>query len=182
VASSARSVTGRAFSQAWGSYRSHQEEERSSHRPPARRYDEPPTGYSSAGCSPAEPASASPAGCHSETMCRVLSIGAENPLDTASRFQRWLPARIPIVKGSVVTDARVVRERYARLRPLENSNYPPAKPEALRWLAPQRGRSATVGKRPLIRPRPSATFSPREKERDSLPSPVGRGWRPCAAG
>ena len=32
------------------------------------------------------------------------------------------------------------------------------------------------------RPRPSATFSPREKERDSLPSPLGRGWRPCAAG
>ena len=45
------------------------------------------------------------------------------------------------------------------------SNYPPAKPEALRWLAPQRGLTATVGKRPLTRPRPSATLSPREREK-----------------
>src|SRR5271157_6488022 len=44
------------------------------------------------------------------------------------------------------------------------SNYPPAKPEALRWLAPQRDLIATVGKRPLTRPRPSATLSPRERE------------------
>ena len=35
--------------------------------------------------------------------------------------------------------------------------------------------------RPLIRPRPSATFSPREKEEDSLPSPAVRGC-PDASG
>ena len=66
-----------------------------------------------------------------------------------------------------------------------SSNYPPAKPEALRWLAPQRGLTATVGKRPLTRPRPSATLSPREREkaiaRRSAPNTAfalsqGRGW------
>src|SRR5208337_2808854 len=65
------------------------------------------------------------------------------------------------------------------------SNYPPAKPEALRWLAPQRGLTAAVGKRPLTRPRPSATLSPREREkviaRRSAPNTAfalsrGRGW------
>ncbi len=65
------------------------------------------------------------------------------------------------------------------------SNYPPAKPEALRWLDPQRGLTATVGKRPLTRPRPSATLSPRERERvsprGSAPRETpalspGRGW------
>jgi hypothetical protein len=96
--SASRYVRGVAFSQAWGSYRSHQEEERSFHRSPARRYDEPPTGYSSAGCSPAVPASASPAGCYSETRCRSLSIGTQIPLDTASQFQRWLPAPTATIK------------------------------------------------------------------------------------
>ena len=33
-------------------------------RPSAHRYDEFPAGYSLAGCAPAEPASASPAGAH----------------------------------------------------------------------------------------------------------------------
>jgi hypothetical protein len=36
--------------------------------------DEPPTGYSSAGCSPAEPASASPAGNHLQAARSALSI------------------------------------------------------------------------------------------------------------
>ena len=94
--SASRYVRGVAFSQAWGSYRSHQEEERSFHRSPARRYDEPPTGYSSAGCSPAVPASASPAGCYSETRCRPLSIGTQIPLDTASQFQRCASPRLPV--------------------------------------------------------------------------------------
>jgi hypothetical protein len=45
------------------------------------------------------------------------------------------------------------------------SKYPPEEPGALRWLAPQRGLTATAGKRPLTRPRPSATLSPREREK-----------------
>jgi transposase InsO family protein len=40
--------------------------ERPNSRPPAHRPDESPTGYSSASCSPAEPASASPVGSHPE--------------------------------------------------------------------------------------------------------------------
>jgi hypothetical protein len=82
-----------------------------------------------------------------------------------------------------------LRPQAFRDRP--TSKYPPAKPEALRWLAPQRGLTATVGKRPLTRPRPSATLSPGEREclsaRGSAPGTTpalsqGRGWRPCAAG
>ena len=42
-------------------------------RPPPYRCDQPPTGCSSAGCSPAEPASASPAASHSEVEGRSLS-------------------------------------------------------------------------------------------------------------
>src|SRR5208283_1579958 len=51
-------------------------------------------------------------------------------------------------------------------------------------LAPQRGLTATAGKGPLTRPRPSATLSPRERENSPpalarpeqpLPSPHGRG-------
>src|SRR5208282_5122492 len=37
-------------------------------RAPAHRWDEFPAGYSLAGCSPAEPASASPAGAYSEVQ------------------------------------------------------------------------------------------------------------------
>jgi hypothetical protein len=51
-------------------YRSDEREnkngERFSSRPPAHRADESPAGYSSASCSPAELASASPAGRHIE--------------------------------------------------------------------------------------------------------------------
>ena len=61
-------------------------------RPPPYRSDQPPTGYSSAGCSPAEPASASPAARHSEVERGGLSkedkSSNKNRLDTASRFQR----------------------------------------------------------------------------------------------
>jgi len=41
--------------------------------PPRQHFHQPPTGYSSAGCSPAEPASASPAASHSEVEGRSLS-------------------------------------------------------------------------------------------------------------
>jgi hypothetical protein len=52
-----------AFSQAWKIYRSDEGEEEGPHGwSPPHRCDESSTGYSSAGCSPAEPASASPAG------------------------------------------------------------------------------------------------------------------------
>ena len=83
-----------AFSEAWGSYRNPREEGRLFHRPRGSPYDEPPTGYSSAGCSPAGPASASPAGSHSEAVRRPLSIAAKNPLDTASPFQRCASRRL----------------------------------------------------------------------------------------
>jgi hypothetical protein len=62
-------------------------------------------------------------------------------------------------------------------------NHPPAKSEALRWLAPNRG--LTAGKRPLTRPRPSATLSPRERGKVVAPAGPpqiafslsgGRGW------
>src|SRR5215510_15116906 len=51
------------------------EGERGRNRGPARalRLDESPVGYSLAGCSPAEPASASPTGWHSATMARRLA-------------------------------------------------------------------------------------------------------------
>jgi hypothetical protein len=45
--------------------------ERPNSRPPAHRSDESPAGYSSAGCSPAELASASPAERHPEREEKV---------------------------------------------------------------------------------------------------------------
>src|ERR1019366_8245299 len=89
-------VSGRAFSQAWGSYRSHQEEERLSHRPPLL--------VATMSLRPAIPQRVarqqSPPPLH--RLDAILKSGGEvcqsrmklkkNPLDTASRFQRWLPA------------------------------------------------------------------------------------------
>jgi hypothetical protein len=45
-------------------------------RAPAHRLDEFPVGYSLAGCSPAEPASAWPTGSHSatEALCRTMIL------------------------------------------------------------------------------------------------------------
>jgi hypothetical protein len=45
---------------------------------PARRNDESPAGYSSAGCSPAEPASASPAGAIMRWLFSLAKIFAAN--------------------------------------------------------------------------------------------------------
>src|ERR1035441_800246 len=87
-------VSGRAFSQAWGSYRNHQEEERLSHRPPLL--------VATMSLRPAIPQRVarqqSPPPLHRLTA--ILKSGGEvcqsrmklkkNPLDTASRFQRWL--------------------------------------------------------------------------------------------
>src|SRR5215831_4865347 len=67
-----------AFSQAWEIYRKDEEEGRPGWSPP-HRYDEFPTGYSSAGCSPAEPASASPAGHHLGVRRRPLSTERGRP-------------------------------------------------------------------------------------------------------
>jgi type II restriction enzyme len=61
----------------------------------------------------------------------LSAIEKRPPLAPTARRANWVgcnillgnippDARISIVKGSMVTDARVVRERYARLRPLEN--------------------------------------------------------------
>ncbi|MGA3323104.1 MAG: DpnI domain-containing protein [Terriglobia bacterium] len=60
----------------------------------------------------------------------LSAIEKRKPLALTARRANWVgcnillgnippDARIPIVKCSVVMDARVVRERYARLRPLE---------------------------------------------------------------
>ena len=76
------------------------------HRPPQLHHPQPPTGYSSAGCSPAEPASASPADGILESEGKVCQgdLGTnKKPLDTASPFQRWLQsshgaARTPLQK------------------------------------------------------------------------------------
>src|ERR1017187_8972846 len=59
--------------------------------PPARRYDEPPTGYSSAGCSPAEPASASPAECYFEGVSRPLSTRLKIRLTRHRGFRDGYP-------------------------------------------------------------------------------------------
>jgi hypothetical protein len=45
--------------------------------PGAHRYDEFPAGYCSAGCAPAEPASASPAGTHRATSANGSAIGKQ---------------------------------------------------------------------------------------------------------
>ena len=67
--SSARGPGGRfspdrqgAFSEAWEDLSQPERRSRAVAGPPPHRCDESSTGYSSAGCSPAEPASASPAG------------------------------------------------------------------------------------------------------------------------
>jgi len=90
-----RQGLGAAFSEG-GSYRNDQEEERSCHRPPARPYDDPPTGYSSAGCSSAEPASAPPAECYFEGVPRPLSIRLEIRL---TRHRGFKDGYQPLPKG-----------------------------------------------------------------------------------
>jgi type II restriction enzyme len=61
----------------------------------------------------------------------LSAIEKRKPLASTARRAHWVgcnillgnippDARIPIVNSSVITDARVVRERYARLRPLES--------------------------------------------------------------
>src|SRR5713226_8233396 len=66
---------------------------RGRNRGPARalRLDESPVGYSLAGCSPAEPASASPTGGYSATMARrfatCISPLSQNHLNSWSHFR-----------------------------------------------------------------------------------------------
>ena len=54
------------------------------HRPRPPRYDEFPAGYSSAGCAPAEPASASPAEAH------LAGIGPSSTIDLQRTVNRLL--------------------------------------------------------------------------------------------
>src|SRR5438132_11641559 len=67
---------------------------------PPHHDDEFPTGYSSAGCSPAEPTSASPAGDHLEVFGSALSI--------AGRIRRCYPGTSS-TKGVRGEGHRVVR-------------------------------------------------------------------------
>src|SRR6266700_1732294 len=65
--------SGHCVLEAWKIYRSDEEEGRPGW-PPPHRCDESSTGYSSAGCSPAVPASASPAGNDLAVERRAVSI------------------------------------------------------------------------------------------------------------
>src|SRR6266851_8943877 len=85
---------------------------RGQNRSPARalRLDESPVGYSLAGCSPAEPASASPTGGYSATMARRFATSisplSQNHLNSWSHF-RGAPQRLKSVNDSLSLWERV---------------------------------------------------------------------------